>query len=317
MFIALLWLGLTASSLYAQSQSSFERAVEWTLGPSRNLAEYQYIMTARIRPLFFWIGADDVGGGYIRTSTLSTDESVRLIEVVFGSDPAKAPRKINHWGAATEAMNGRQSAFFGFMKTDKAGSANDADAEIQRQKKLGKYAFEAIISTVEPVRAFSRVVPLLSDTDFSLHQLEDAKRLIAQRLEEGRSVRQLNLSDERCQEGRGFLQAVEQLIGKALEGNREPSSLCFVYNARTYTIRLERKSRVSSKQIRVNRKNGPKIERTYRDLIQAEFTVIKQESKQRTTFELLAGTTGVLRGVPVQITHQPRWWFQVILNLQS
>ena len=30
------------------------------------------------------------------------DPSLRMIQLLFGSDPAKAPRAINRWGAGTE-----------------------------------------------------------------------------------------------------------------------------------------------------------------------------------------------------------------------
>ena len=43
-----------------------------------------------------------------------------------------------------------------------------------------------------------------------------------------------------------------------------------------------------------------------------------EESKasgKRSTFTLVLGTSGNLRGIPVQIRFQPNWWFQVVLNL--
>jgi hypothetical protein len=49
--------------------------------------------------------------------------------------------------------------------------------------------------------------------------------------------------------------------------------------------------------------------------MRTRFMVFNHESKERTTFELLVGTTGELRGIPVQIVHQPNWWFQAVLNL--
>jgi hypothetical protein len=36
----------------------------------------------------------------------------------------------------------------------------------------------------------------------------------------------------------------------------------------------------------------------------------------KTDFSVLLGTTGELRGVPVQINYQPNWWFQIVLNLK-
>ena len=61
-------------------------------------------MTARVRLLFFWAGKDDVGGGYIRRGVSKDDPRQELLQVLFGSDPAKAPRAINRWGAGTEVV---------------------------------------------------------------------------------------------------------------------------------------------------------------------------------------------------------------------
>ena len=58
-----------------------------------------------------------------------------------------------------------------------------------------------------------------------------------------------------------------------------------------------------------------RLEKTYRDLVNARFSVLNQTTREVTYFELLLGTSGNLRGVPVQIIHQPNWWFQVVLNL--
>src|SRR5262245_44772131 len=135
---------------------TFDDAVRWILSPARDTVQYDYIMTAKVRLLLFWVGADDVGGGYIRRSASVSDPTVRQIQVLFGSDPAKAPRRINHWGAATEVINGSSSAFLGFMKSSKATSASDAAAEVQKQADQDNHAFEAILSVVQAERAFSR-----------------------------------------------------------------------------------------------------------------------------------------------------------------
>src|SRR5262245_58050772 len=161
----------------------FDDAVRWILSPARDAIQYDYVMTAKVRLLLFWVGADDVGGGFIRRSNSASEPNIRQLQVLFGSDPAKAPRHINHWGAATEAINGNSSAFLGFMKTTKADSASDAEAEA-RKTDQDSHAFEAILSVVQDGEALSRRAPLLFDTDFNLHQLEQAQGLAIQRLKD-------------------------------------------------------------------------------------------------------------------------------------
>src|SRR5499425_271735 len=64
--------------------------------------QFDYVMTARVRLLVFWAGKDDVGGGYIRRGRSKEEPRKEFFQVLFGSDPAKAPRAINRWGAGTE-----------------------------------------------------------------------------------------------------------------------------------------------------------------------------------------------------------------------
>jgi hypothetical protein len=309
--VALLWRSPSA----AQNSDPFETALRWISGSLRDSVQYNYVMTARVRLLLFWVGADDVGGGYIRRST-STDPGIRLIQVLFGSDPAKAPRKINHWGAATEAFGNQSSAFFGFMKSTKTESAAEAEAEMRQQKEQGRHAFQANLTFTRNRTAVSRVSHLTSEVDFNLNQLDRLQSLALQSLKENTRVRELTSSEVRCESSRGFLQAIDELAAHALNNGAAPVSLCYVYNSRNYTLTLIEKSRVRSKSIRVQKKNGQKLERIHRDLLETKFTVVNYKG-ERSTFDLLFGTAAGLRGVPVQITHQPNWWFQIVLNLEN
>jgi len=168
---------------------------------------------------------------------------------------------------------------------------------------------------VEKDRAMSRVTPLFSDSDLDLNQLERAQELAIGRLDAHVPLRQLSGRDLHCRSARGFLGAVDELIDTSLKGKPVPSSLCYTYNARNYTVTLQQQERVALRTIRVQRKNGIKLDRTYRDLIEARFSVLNHRSGQKTNFELLLGTTGDYRGAPLQIVYQPNWWFQVVLNL--
>jgi len=109
-------------------QAAINEAVDWIRTTPRIRAEYDYIMTCRLRLLFFGVGRDDLGGGYIKTGQAVDDPSLQMIQLLFGSDPAKAPRAINRWGAGTEVLRSdgsktpQSSAFVGFMKSSKGES---------------------------------------------------------------------------------------------------------------------------------------------------------------------------------------------------
>ena len=121
-----------------------------------------------------------------------------------------------------------------------------------------------------------------------------------------------------CRRPGGFLSTTEELLERSLTGEKTPVSLCYVYNARPYTLTLRRVIPISTKDVHITLKEkGQKIDQSYRDLKESQFQIYNQESGAKTDFSVLLGTTGELQGVPVQITYQPNWWFQVVLNLKT
>ena len=306
--------------------AAINEAVSWIQTTPHIRAEYDYIMTCRLRLLFFWVSRDDLGGGYIKTGQAVNDPSLRMIQLLFGSDPAKAPRAINRWGAGTEVvkLDGNDapqvSAFVGFMKSSQGQSVSAMQHELAHEKSAGKHRFEAIISRVDGAQAISTTVPFYSDEDYDIHQLADAQKVALNQLGDGqaRKLRRLDSPASRqCSRRGGFLSTTEELLERSLTGVKTPVSLCYVYNARMYTLTLQRVISVNSEDVHITLKEkGRKIERSYRDLKESQFQIHNQESGVKTNFTVLLGTTGELRGVPVQINYQPNWWFQIVLNLK-
>src|SRR5512143_148814 len=67
-----------------------------TLPAPGRASERHYTMTARVRPLLFWISRSGVGGA--RISWLESADGSRGLELLVGSDPARTPMRINRWG---------------------------------------------------------------------------------------------------------------------------------------------------------------------------------------------------------------------------
>jgi len=184
LFVSIL---LRASSSPVTDREPIQEALRWVQNAPLHFLQYDYVMTARVRLLFFWASKDDVGGGYIRRGVSAEDPRLEFIQVLFGSDPEKAPRAINRWGAGTEVSWHKEpaslassedvtsSAFFGFMKSSRGKSASEMQSELERERKQGLHDFTGILSRVEPARAVSLVVPLESDTDFNLHDYDRAE----------------------------------------------------------------------------------------------------------------------------------------------
>jgi hypothetical protein len=289
--------------------------------------EYDYILTCRLRLLFFWVGRDDLGGGYIKLGQAGDDSSFRIIQLLFGSDPAKTPGTINRWGAGTEvdrwdaSKTPDASAFVGFMKSSKGQSVTAMQRELSHEKNAGKHLFEAIVSRVDREQAISTTIPFYSDTDYDIHQLAEAQKLALDQLDDAprRKFRRLDgPARGDCQREGGFLSTTEELLDRSLTGEKTPVSLCYVYNARRYTLTLERVTPLASKQVHITLKEkGQQIDQAYRDLKESHFEVRNQESGDKTDFTVLLGTAGNLREVPIQISYQPNWWFQIVLNLKT
>jgi hypothetical protein len=313
----------------APDRSPIMEALAWVRSAPRDVVEFDYVMTARIRLLFFWVGKDDVGGGYIRRGVSKDDPRQELFQVLFGSDPAKAPRSINRWGAGTEVVRHNDpaidhpnrddvvaSVFFGFMKSSRGKSVSEMQAELKKEKDQGEHQFTGILSRVEAGRAISLVVPLASNEDYNLHQYAEAEPLMLEKLSSSdRPVRILDNASG-CLRAGEFLGTVSQLTDAAMESPKVPMSRCYVYDAQVNTLTLERIEPIRKLDVKVNSaKGGTLTEKTYQDLLEANFVSSHQATGKRVYFTILVGTQGALRGVPVQIRYQPNWWFQVVLNL--
>jgi hypothetical protein len=329
LLVFIFFTSIAATSASADRQPILE-ALHWVRSPLRNSVRYDYIMTARVRLFFFWASKDDVGGGYIRRGVSSTDAHQEFFQVLFGSDPEKAPRAINRWGGGTEVEWHKDpistpphedditsSAFFGFMKSSHGKSAAEMQSELKKEQSGGQHSFTGILSRVEPTRALSTVVPLQSDIDFNLHQYDLAEPLMFDRIAgSDRPVHAL-ASEGRCPRATSFLATVAELIDASLEGQPAPLSRCYVHDAQENTLVVENKTPIVRLPVQLHGTNSKVLlDTAYSDLLQLDFVSAHKETGKQVNFTLFVGTRGELRGVPVQIRYQPNWWFQVVLNLQ-
>jgi len=309
-----------------EGQAVLQEAVAWVRGGQKLRVQYDYLMTAKLRLLFFWVGKDDVGGGYVNRGSAAAGPQMEMFQLLFGSEPAKA-RGINRWGAATEVVrrgpNGsgaaEASAFFGFMKASRGASVAEMEKELSKEGQSGAHLFEAIINRVDGNGGISKVVPFHSQQDFNLHELEKTQQVVFDRLagEAGRVKRVDAQMRAACAKANGFLSSVAELVDAALEGRKPPFETCYFYHGARFTMKVVKTEAIREKKISVSlRGQEQPFERKYNDLLRVEFRIDNHNTGKVSRFELLLGTKGDLRGAPVQIDYQPNWWFRVILNLQ-
>jgi hypothetical protein len=318
-----------ADSAAVADHQPIVEALQWVRAPLRGTVQYDYILTARVRLIFFWAGKDDVGGGYIRRAVSSDDAREEFFQVLFGSDPEKAPRAINRWGAGTEIAWHRNpatfasaqddvsaSAFFGFMKSSRGKSVGEMQSELKKENEQGLHAFTGILSRVESARAVSTVVPLQSGTDYTLRQYDAAAPVMLDHIQNSDGpVRSLVQRD--CARAAAFMATVAELIEASLEGVSAPLSRCYVHDAQENTIKLEKIERLANLAVAVQTaKKTPLLDVTHHDLLQLDFVSTHKKTGKQVNFTVITGTKGPLRGVPVQIRYQPNWWFEVVLNLR-
>jgi hypothetical protein len=313
----------------ASDRAPIMEALGWVRSVPASAVEFDYVMTARVRFLFFWAGKDDVGGGFIRRGVSKDDPRQELLQVLFGSDPAKAPRGINRWGAGTEVVWHKEapsipaktddvvsSAFFGFMKSSKGKSVSEMQEELKKEKDHGEHEFTGILSRVDAGHAISLTVPLASDIDYNFHQYAEAEPVMLEKLSSSERPTRVLENPVGCTRAGEFLGTVSELLDTALQNHRGPLSLCYVYDAQVNTLKIEHTAWWPKLAIKVKTaKGGMLADRTYEDLLETDFMSENQLTGKRVNFTILVGTKSDLRGVPVQIRYQPNWWFQVVLNL--
>jgi len=313
----------------ASDRAPIMEALGWVRNAPTDPVQFDYVMTARVRLLFFWAGKDDVGGGFIRRGFSKNDPRQELLQVLFGSDPAKAPKAINRWGAGTEVVRHREvpstpakgddvvsSAFFGFMKSSTGKSVSEMQQELKNEKDHGEHQFTGILSRVDAGHAISLTVPLASEIDYNLHQYAEAEPVMLEKLSSSERPARVLENPAGCMRAGEFLGTVSELLDSALQNHGGPLSLCYVYDAQVNTLMIEHSAWLPKLAVKVKTAKGIMLaDRTYEDLLETDFVSQNHATGKRVNFTILVGSKGDQRGVPVQIRYQPNWWFQVVLNL--
>jgi len=258
--------------------------------------QYQYSMTARVRPLLlFWITRSGVGGA---TVTRERAAEYARYSLLIGSDPDRAPRRINRWGYIEEEIRGEAAHLIGLMTESDESSIEEADASLRAQS-AGRHPFTIIQATVDGDRASSRVTTIAAPEDYTFRQLGIALDM-ARRDPAGGVSRTLRVpSGSRP----GFLVALDEAIR-----TMSPGPIPYVYHGRLYELRQVRVRKIASAQA-----GGVAVGQA----AAGDFVITKLKDGEETRFSMTYGTAGRFAGVPLVVTYQPRWWMQVELTIEN
>lgn len=302
--------GLAAPAVSAADDDAAP-AVSWRAGDLPIVAEHRYRMAAKIRPfLLFWIGRDNVGGAH---AVWRRSPEGAGFELLIGSDPTQAPRRINRWGYIAEEVRGSEAHLLGVMKQSNEQSLEEAKSRVAQEAQEGQHVFKAIQSTATADKATSAITTVRLTHDFTFREV-DALLDLVEREGAHANVRRVQLTKDTRP---GFLVALTELIHRnvtaysspaARETLRKAISVPYIYNGTLCDLTLRASERRRKTQIGA---------RSYEDVIHARFEARNRASRKVTDFELLYGASGTLAEIPVHAVYQPRWWMQVELFLDE
>jgi hypothetical protein len=267
--------------------------------------EWHYTLTARVRPLLFWISRENVGGA--RFAWTEGADGSRAAELLIGSDPARAPMRINRWGYIGERAAGPTAEILGVMTTSDEQSIGQAKAGLTRQR--GAHAFKAIRGGVKDGVAYSTVTHLLLADDLTYRDAEELLR----RLPEARGVTQQRQVPAGVEPG--FLIAVKgllhEIVGSYNRSGRvseQRARRIFVYNSCLYELAQEESHFQPEALV-----SG----RLYEAIIESKLKIRNSATGETAAFIIACGTRAPIEETPVRIVYRPRWWFETELLLQD
>ena len=274
------------------------------------VAEHKYRMLARVRPFLFWISKDNVGGA--RLSWRGDAEGAFGLDLLIGSDPQRAPRRINRWGYIAEQVSGSNARVVGVMKQSDEQSVKEAESRVATDGQ-GGFVYRAIQGTVTANQASAGVTTVRVERDLTFRDIEPLLALVSTTSQNG-EYRSVTLPAGMRS---GFLVALKDLVNQGIaapstQTDRRTSparaAISYVYFGMFYDLTMK-----SSEPMKTARIDG----RVYNDVVRSDFEITNRSDGGTTRFQLTYGTSGPLAGIPVHIVYQPRWWFEVQLFLDD
>jgi len=269
------------------------------------LKERRYVMSGAARPLLFWIKRDDIG--LARIVWRRGKDGARGYELLVGTDPARAPRRLNRWGFVSEETLGASGSVLALMTGSQDTSYED-EADIATRGASGG-EFRTILSRMQDGATTWRLARMRTPDALTVHQIADALEC----LQTGGSAdvhRRAVSADVRS----GFLVAVADLVDSTVAASldrpgapaRRTAAVPYVFGEQMYELRVRDVGPV------VVPYDGRQI-----PALKTSFQTRAVETGARTRFELTVGTTSDTAGVPLTIEWQPRWWLKVKLHLEA
>jgi hypothetical protein len=267
------------------------------------VGEHTYKMSGRVRALLLWMGRDDVGSGVIRWRANEHDQAYELL---IGSDPLRAPGKLNKWGFLAEEIRSGECTVVGVMSKDSENRLSDVKAGLSSAADQRPY--DTLRGYITEHHAYARVATLQVSTGVTYRE---ADALLHRTLgDRSSNVKQI---DRPTNARPGFLSSMAEIlrssVALAKRGSRIPTqSVPYVYGDRLYELRL-----TGTEAIARFERDG----RVFQRVIRGRFETGRPDDRPGSRFEVIFGTEGPLAEIPIVITYQPKWWLHVELTIQT
>lgn len=297
---------------------------------------YRYRMAGKVRLLLFWVGKDDVGGGSIALLKPEPESApgriTEAVEILFGSNPARVPGKINRWGygrewASWERPDGGSprlvsSTFIGFIRHSDEESLSEVRAKAGKGQ--AEFWYDAIRSEVNASEASSTIHFFSQNQDFNYTQPAAVECGYQQRLRGGPADRSRTLqgSTKKSPEAYGFLTTARLLTDLVTDRyqnakggwSKYRAEIPYFYNGKSYRLALTG-LKLHGKFELPGREGRPGV--AFTEVAEAEFRTTNLTDGGQHSFSMWFPMKGPMRGIPVKIVDKPRWWLRVELTLDE
>ena len=265
--------------------------------------QHHYMMSARVRPLLFWIGRSNVGDAIVTRAATPSEARYSLL---IGSDPDRAPRHINRWGYIEEKIRGDEATVVGLMTDSDEQSVEEAETNLRREGS-GLHTFTVMHAAIDSAQSRSVATAVGAPADYSFRQVQTVLALAGDSSTSGRS-RVVRLPPGTRP---GFLSALAEIIHAQAESARAGTlragtPLTYVYHGKFYELRGT--SVQFKPAFAVNSSHHARA-------VSGQFAIKNLADGEETRFGLSYAIDGGLDEVPLTISYQPRWWMQVNLVL--
>ncbi len=231
-------------------------------------------------------------------------------DLLIGTDPARAPRRLNRWGFVAERGRAGAGDVLALMSGTIVGSFAEANADATTGSAGAR--IQILHGRLGSGVTEGRVSQLSFPQAPTVHDLDD---VLARLPYEGTAAKRTS-GAARSDARPGLLTAIADLLAELVPAAQvSPASLeAASKHAIPYTFGRD------GYELRVRSAHLTKHPGPNNVLVRAldtELEILTAATGARTRFELTSGVDGALARVPLLVRWQPRWWLEVGLHLQD